>query len=393
MSRSLLPRAVRATASGKVTTAGRLSYTGGVLNGEGSRETLAPGAAESSEPSGEAPTADRAAAARASNGRAPDFFIVGHENSGTTALYKILRQHPQIFMPEPKEPRFFVARPSERGPVPRNPVRPWTLEAYLELFADAAPEQRAGEASPQYIRSKQAAQLIAEVQPDARIIASLREPTSFLSAYHMHCVRGLVETERDLRKAIALEGDRRRGEQLPREARAVDRLFYCEHVRYVEQLRRFETVFGRERMLVLIYEDFRRDNDATAREVLRFLDVDDTLALDVAKGDQTENLRRGGRGHKAVRRQRLHRAALALQLARRQAAQADRLSRTVDALTPRWLRSDAVENLARRMIFSAPPRDEQFMLELRRRFKPEVEALSEYLGRDLVALWGYEDIV
>ena len=30
------------------------------------------------------------------------------------------------------------------------------------------------------------------------------------------------------------------------------------------------------------------------------------------------------------------------------------------------------------------------MLELRRRFKPEVEATSEYLGRDLVALWGYD---
>jgi hypothetical protein len=32
------------------------------------------------------------------------------------------------------------------------------------------------------------------------------------------------------------------------------------------------------------------------------------------------------------------------------------------------------------------------MLELRRRFKPEVEALSRYLSRDLVALWGYEDV-
>ncbi len=30
------------------------------------------------------------------------------------------------------------------------------------------------------------------------------------------------------------------------------------------------------------------------------------------------------------------------------------------------------------------------MAELRRRYKPEVAALSEYLGRDLVALWGYD---
>jgi hypothetical protein len=30
------------------------------------------------------------------------------------------------------------------------------------------------------------------------------------------------------------------------------------------------------------------------------------------------------------------------------------------------------------------------MLQLRRRFKDEVEALSEYLDRDLVKLWGYD---
>jgi hypothetical protein len=30
------------------------------------------------------------------------------------------------------------------------------------------------------------------------------------------------------------------------------------------------------------------------------------------------------------------------------------------------------------------------MLELRRRFKPQVDALSEYLGRDLVGLWRYD---
>jgi hypothetical protein len=32
------------------------------------------------------------------------------------------------------------------------------------------------------------------------------------------------------------------------------------------------------------------------------------------------------------------------------------------------------------------------MTELRRRFKPEVVALSEYLGRDLVTLWGYDRV-
>jgi hypothetical protein len=38
------------------------------------------------------------------------------------------------------------------------------------------------------------------------------------------------------------------------------------------------------------------------------------------------------------------------------------------------------------------PVDDALMLELRRRFCDEVVALSEYLGRDLVSLWGYDSI-
>jgi hypothetical protein len=317
--------------------------------------------------------------------RVPDFFIVGHEKCGTTALYHILRQHPQIFMPDVKEPRFFMPDLRQPGPgVPAGEFRGRSREEYLSLFAPASPEQRAGEASPQYIRSREAAGLIAEMQPAARIIVVLREPTSFLRSFHLNCVRGFVETERDLRKAIALEDARREGRQLPRDSRAPNRLFYCDHVRYVDQLRRFDAVFPREQMLVLIYEDFRRDNDATVRRILRFLDVDDTVELEPVEAR---------RERKAVRFPRLHRLALAVQLARRRPASASRLSRTLDALTPRQLRSDRVENLLRRVVFSvAEPPDEQFMLELRRRFKPEVVALSEYLGRDLVSEWGYDNI-
>ena len=39
--------------------------------------------------------------------RIPDFFIIGHQKCGTTALYLMLKDHPQVFLPEHKEPRFF----------------------------------------------------------------------------------------------------------------------------------------------------------------------------------------------------------------------------------------------------------------------------------------------
>jgi hypothetical protein len=316
-------------------------------------------------------------------GRMPDFFIVGHEKCGTTSLYRILRSHPEIFMPDLKEPRFFIRDASTEATQGRG-IRPRTLEAYMALFAPAGPEQLAGEASPQYIRSKDAARRIAEAKPDARVIALLREPASFVHTCHLNCVRELVESERDLCKALALEAERLEGRSIPRGCRAPTRLLYGEHVRYVEQLRRLHEAFGPEQVLVLIYEDFRDDNDATVRRVLRFLDVDDTPPL---VSVETKRVR------KAVRYKRLHRMALAIQRARRQPALAGRASRALDAITPRVLRSGALEDRLRRLIFSVPPPpDERLMLELRRRFEPEVQALGEYLGRDMVSFWGYDDL-
>src|SRR5712691_6985874 len=192
-------------------------------------------------------SADTQAAARTtSQERAPDFFIVGHHKCGTTALYEMLRRHPQIYMPDLKEPWFF-ARDLQARVKPSHPL-PKTLEAYLSLFTDAKPDQRIGEATPSYLMSTTAAASIAEVQPDARIIAILREPASFLRSLHMQSVKNHAETETDLRKALALEPLRREGKAIPRDAARPQELLYSDHVRYVEQLSRYHDVFGAERV-------------------------------------------------------------------------------------------------------------------------------------------------
>jgi hypothetical protein len=315
--------------------------------------------------------------------RLPEFFVVGHQKCGTTALYLMLKSHPQIFMPAVKEPRFFAS--DQRSRHARQPPggRPRTLDDYLSLFAAAGPEQRTGEASPQYLRSAAAASAIAAVQPDARIIAILREPASFLRSFHMQMVSSKVETQRSFRKALALESRRRQGERVPRHCHHPEALLYSEHVRYVAQLQRFDAVLARENMLVLVYDDFRRDNDATVRRVLRFLEVDETAPIETL---DTEPL-------KAVRAVPLFKLTAAVRRARKNPAAASRLARGVNALTPGPMRSEAFRSRWRQLVYSAPaPPEEALMRELRTRFKPEVVALSEYLDRDLVALWGYDEI-
>src|ERR1039458_5975815 len=65
----------------------------------------------------------------------------------------------------------------------------------------------------------------------------------------------------------------------------------------------------------------------------------------------------------------------------------------IKTLTPRQLRLKALRATRHRVLYGEPrPPDEDLMLELRRRFKGEVVALSEYLGRDLVTLWGYDSV-
>ena len=42
------------------------------------------------------------------NENLPDFAVIGAARSGTTAIHAYLRQCPEIFMPDVKEPNFFA---------------------------------------------------------------------------------------------------------------------------------------------------------------------------------------------------------------------------------------------------------------------------------------------
>jgi hypothetical protein len=309
----------------------------------------------------------------------PDFFLAGHPKSGTTALYEMLRRHPQIFMCEEKEPWWFSRELVDRPP-PRKPFAlPDSFEHYKSLFADARPGQLAGEASTTYLWSRVAAGLIAEAQPAARIVAVLREPASFLQSLHLQYVEQYIETESDFATALSLESERREGRQIARHSYWPQLLQYSEHVRYVEQLQRYEAVFPPEQLLVLIYDDFRSDNDATVRRVLRFLGVDDAASVEVTEANPTVR----------ARSQRLHNLVHAVSVGHGPLSRS--VKSAIAAVTPRRLRRGMLHAVQQHVVYTEPePEDEELMRSLRRRFAPEVAALSEHLGRDLVGLWGYD---
>ncbi len=317
-------------------------------------------------------------------GRTPDFFVVGHQKCGTTALYLMLSEHPQIFMPrDVKEPWFFAQELRPRSPAQGTRSRPNTLEEYVRLFDDAPANALVGEASPQYIRSRTAAAEIAALRPDARIVAILREPAAFLRSLHMQLLATHIESETSLARAIELEPQRREGRRIPRRSISPPSLLYSDHVRYAEQLKRLHDAFGREQVMVVIYDDFRADNEGTVRDVLRFLGVDDTAPVRTV---ETKPLNE-------VRSMRLHQLRRGVRRLGLNPAAGGRVSRALDTVAPSALRSSSLSAALRRRAYGpqSPP-DERLMGELRRRFAGEVRAAGEYLGRDLVTLWGYDRI-
>ena len=189
-----------------------------------------------------------------------------------------------------------------------------------------------------------------------------------------------VEVERDLRTALALDEPRRQGRMIPPQAHWPAALIYSDRVRYVEQLRRYEAVFPREQIQVLIYDDFRSDNEATVRSVLRFLDVADEMPTRPADANPSV-VGRPGRLSSLTRSVRAESGPIAA--AGRRAYQTLASERIRSSLAP----------LRRRLLWAEPePPDAELMAELRARYRGEVEAVSEHLGRDLVKLWGYDDV-
>lgn len=208
----------------------------------------------------------------------PDFLIVGAPRCGTTALWHYLKQHPQVFMPEVKEVHFFGADLDFR-------LDDFRLDAegYRALFSGARPGQCRGEASVWYLYSELAAKEIAGRRPDTRIIVMVRNPVDVMYSLHSQFVYEGNEDIRDFKEALEAEEARRRGERIPPSAYFAQGLLYRRVVGFTDQLQRFLDVFGRERVHVVIYDDFKNDTAAAFRAVTGFLGVggDFLPALDI----------------------------------------------------------------------------------------------------------------
>lgn len=203
----------------------------------------------------------------------PNFFMIGSPKSATTSLYEYLKSHPDISL-VPKELSFYN-RDLRSRPFCKLINKQLTYddeEEYFKLF-DSSKKIR-GEVALGLMTSKVAPELIKnEIGRDVKILISIRNPVDMLYSLHGQWVLSGEEKIKDFRKAIEVNSPGESTEEL---------IFtnYKDYVKYDERLSKWIEIFGRENVKVVIFEEFKEDNEKVFKEILDFLEVDNTFKPD-----------------------------------------------------------------------------------------------------------------
>ncbi|WP_036477030.1 sulfotransferase [Myxosarcina sp. GI1] len=307
----------------------------------------------------------------------PNFFIVGQPKSGTTALHQFLGQHPQIFMSGIKEPHFFCQdfhQESDRYYGKQRFFDFRTEAEYLQLFAKADTETIVGESSTNYLYSQVTAQNIYQFNPKAKILIVLREPAKYLYSLHSHYLKFTEENEADFERALALEPQRREGKFISPRVTSPCYLYYSDRVKYYEQIERYYDLFDRSQIKIVLFEDFKANNQEVYREILDFLGVDNSFVPEY----EAINI------NKEVRFQALNNLVNNPVL--------KNISKTlVSQEFNEFIRDKIVE----RFLWHQSPKEvmpDEIKYQLMERYRAEVVKVSKLIDTDLEARWGYKQL-
>ena len=219
--------------------------------------------------------------------RLPDHLVIGAAKAGTTSLSRWLDSHPDVFVPAQKELHFFDRESN------------WSngVDWYADFFAPAAPATNAGEATPSYLFVPEVPQRIATVCPDVRLVAVLRHPVDRAYSHYWHAHEWGGEP-RTFAAAVAALLDGEPGVR-PYLARGY----------YLDQLRRYEELFPRESLLVLLFDDLVAAPEQTFARVCTFLGLREVTPGNVGRVYNAHSKHRSSRLRGAMEGRRLWRRA------------------------------------------------------------------------------------
>jgi hypothetical protein len=186
----------------------------------------------------------------------PNFLFIGPDKAGSSWLHYVLGQHPDCYVPPAKDLYFFD----------RHYARGW--DWYAAHFRAAGSCRAVGELSHDYLFSPVAARRIAGDMPQARLITILREPVERSFSHYLYMIRS-GRTRLPFEQAL---------DQFPE---LIHNSLYARH------LQPYFELFERPRLGVFYFDELRRSPQSLARNILAFLDLPWSDALEVQRRVRT----------------------------------------------------------------------------------------------------------
>jgi hypothetical protein len=194
--------------------------------------------------------------------RALDWCCIGAQKAGTSTLFRLLREHPQLFLP-----------PGKEEPIFDRPVEESEVADYLAAhFPPAAVEDRSiGTVTPQYMSSPDTAHRFSAASPGARLVVLLRDPAQrAFSHYRMNVRRGIEKrsfaTAVDDQVSALAEG--------PPADPSDETATYVYRGLYSRILSPWYERYNRDRIAVIFVDELEQDPVGTCHRIHRFLGVD-----------------------------------------------------------------------------------------------------------------------
>jgi len=190
------------------------------------------------------------------------FIIVGAQRSGTTYLYKLLDEHPEICMSHPikPEPKYFINKKVE------------TLDLnfyHKKYFNNCLNSSKIyGEKSTSYYEIEETPKLISSLLPKAKIIFILRNPVDrALSNYFFSLNNGL---EKRTLNEVFLEN--RPQPKINLDNFSVNPYNYLGRGKYYKFILDYKKYFSDSNLKIIIFEDFI-NNSEKIKKLFSFLNV------------------------------------------------------------------------------------------------------------------------
>ena len=212
--------------------------------------------------------------------RLPDFLIVGAARSGTSALYSILKKDPRIFMPQEKEPMFFVCweqpvyfRLTGKNKKARADFTIHDLKEYEKTFEKARENQVLGEGSTWYLYAHETVipnikKLYGTKHDLLKIIILLRDPVQRAWSHYWKKINQGNEYL-PFPEAVNNNTIKRRLEE-----GLIPSYDYIGFGNYYIQVKAYLDHFSKVK--IILFEEFKKNPEETTKEILQFLGLNKT---------------------------------------------------------------------------------------------------------------------